>query len=137
MARTEGQWKKGTTSVTPTADLPILLQNDYLNFGGANAGDLGYGLRNNNGVIEFKNDSGTWQAVGTGGASSLTWNFLAATWSIEPTFNTNITGGSVYNYTLDGTTRYRFVPSPYDAGLDAFYSNFSNPTLTGLIVTRG
>lgn len=135
MARTEGQWKKGITSVSPIADLPILLQNDYINFGGLNAGDLGYGLRDNNGVIEFKNDSGAWTAIPAG--STSTWVFFATTWSIEPAFVENITGGSVYSYTLDGTTRYRFVPTTYDATEDAFYTTFVTPTLSGLIVTRG
>jgi len=137
MARTEGQWKKGTTSITPISDLPILLQNDYLNFGGINAGDLGYGLRDNNGVIEFKNEAGDWEAVGTGGSGSLTWDFLATTWTTEPTFVEAITGGSVYSYTLDGTTRYRFVPSTYDATEDAFYTTFTSPTLSGLLIARG
>lgn len=136
MARTEGQWKKSGTSVTPTSDLPILI-NDYLNFGGINAGDLGYGLRDNNGTIEFKNEAGLWQAVGTGGSGSLTWDFLVTTWTTEPTFVVNITGGSVYSYILDAVTRYRFVPTTYDATEDAFYTTFINPTLTGLIVTRG
>jgi hypothetical protein len=64
MARTEGQWKKGTASVQPIADLPILLQNDYLNFGGVVPGDLGYGFRDNNGVIEYKNEDGNWMPFG-------------------------------------------------------------------------
>jgi hypothetical protein len=75
MARTEGQWQKGISFISPSADLPILLKNSYLNFGGVNAGDLGYGLRDNDGVIEFKNDEGAWAPVGTGGAGSLSQSF--------------------------------------------------------------
>lgn len=71
------------------------------------------------------------------GGSGADWTYYATTWSVEPTLNTSITGGDVYDYTLDGTTRYRFVPTVYDATEDAFYSTFSNPTLSGLIVTRG
>lgn len=67
----------------------------------------------------------------------ISWSQLATTWSTAPTLNTAITGGDVYNYTLNGVTRYRFVPTTYDATQDAFYSEFSNPTLSGLIVTRG
>lgn len=137
MARTEGQWQKGISFISPSADLPVLLKNSYLNFGGVNAGDLGYGLRDNDGVIEFKNEAGLWQAVGTGGSGSLTWDFLATTWTTEPTFVEAITGGSVYSYTLDGTTRYRFVPSTYDATEDAFYTTFTSPTLSGLLIARG
>lgn len=65
------------------------------------------------------------------------WTYYVTTWSVEPTLNTAITGGEVYNYTLDGTTRYRFVPTTYDPTEDAFYTTFSNPTLSGLIVARG
>ncbi len=70
-------------------------------------------------------------------SSTATWVFYATTWSTEPTLNTSIAGGDVYDYTLDGTTRYRFVPSTYDATEDAFYSTFSGGLLTGLIVARG
>ena len=82
------------------------------------------------------------QKGGGGGTSSSTtsgtdWTYYATTWSVEPSLNTAITGGEVYNYTLDGTTRYRFVPTTYDATQDAFYTTFNNPTLSGLIVARG
>lgn len=71
------------------------------------------------------------------GSSSATWTFYATTWSVEPTLNTSLAGGDVFNYTLDGVTRYRYVPNTYDASEDAFYATFSNPTLSGLIVARG
>lgn len=70
-------------------------------------------------------------------SSSTTWVFYATTWSVEPILNTTIAGGDVYDYTLDGTTRYRFVPTTYDATEDAFYTNFGGGLLTGLIVSRG
>ncbi|UOF78927.1 hypothetical protein [Caudoviricetes sp.] len=69
--------------------------------------------------------------------TSLTWEYYATNWSIAPTLNSTITGGSVYNYTLDGTTRYRFVPDPYDSTQDAFYTTFSVGVLSGILVTRG
>lgn len=69
--------------------------------------------------------------------STTTWSYYATTWSVEPTLNTTITGGTVYDYTLDGTTRYRFVPTVYDATEDAFYTTFGGGLLTGLIVSRG
>ena len=40
--------------------------NSYFNFGGTN-GSSGYGIRDNAGVLEFKNASGDWAALGTGG----------------------------------------------------------------------
>ena len=65
------------------------------------------------------------------------WGYYKDNWSVEPLFNSEIAGGEVYSYVLDGTTRYRFVPEPYDATLDAFYENFSEASLTNLIVSRG
>ncbi len=69
--------------------------------------------------------------------STNTWSYYNYNWSVEPTLNSSIAGGDVYNYTLDGTTRYRFIPTAYDPTQDAFYSSFSAGTLSGLIVTRG
>jgi hypothetical protein len=66
-----------------------------------------------------------------------TWEYYVTNWTTEPVLLESITGGDVYSYTLDGTTRYRFVPSTYDATQDAFYTSYSSPTLSGLIVTRG
>jgi hypothetical protein len=65
------------------------------------------------------------------------WDWLVASWTAEPTLNAAITGGEVYDYTYGGTTYYRFVPDPYDPTEDKFYSAFSNPTLSGLVATRG
>lgn len=66
-----------------------------------------------------------------------TWDLYVTNWSVAPSLNGTITGGSVYDYTLNGTTRYRFVPDPYDPTLDAFYSTFSAGVLSDIIVTRG
>lgn len=71
------------------------------------------------------------------GASGATWDYYATNWSVAPTLNSSITGGDVYNYTLNGVTRYRFVPTTYDANQDAFYTTFSGGVLSGIIVTRG
>jgi len=70
-------------------------------------------------------------------SSTNTWEYYAANWSAEPAFNSNITGGAVYDYTLDGVTRYRFVPVPYDPTQDAFYSTFSGGVLSDIIIARG
>lgn len=72
-----------------------------------------------------------------GGDPSATWEYLVYNWSSEPTLNTTIIGGNVYNYELDGVTRYRLVPNPYDATQDAFYADFDGTNLTNLITTRG
>jgi hypothetical protein len=75
--------------------------------------------------------------VGPPGNPTSSWMFYVTTWSTAPAFVETITGGSVYSYTLDATTRYRFVPDPYDATTDAFYSSYTSPTLAGLLATRG
>lgn len=69
--------------------------------------------------------------------SPISWMYLATTWSTEPVFNTSINGGDIYNYTLDGVTRYRFVPDPYNAVQDAFYGSFEAGVLSGKIAARG
>lgn len=67
----------------------------------------------------------------------LNWAFLAINWDSSPVVNASITGGVVWTYIYNSVTRYRFVPTTYDASEDAFYTTFSSPTLSGLIVTRG
>lgn len=74
---------------------------------------------------------------GPPGPVVLTWEFLAVNWSSEPVLVGTITGGSVYSYTLNSITRYRFVPSVYVSSQDCFYSNFDGLVLTGLICSRG
>lgn len=69
MARTEGQWKKGIGLISPSEDVPVLLRNSYLNFGGSVIGESGYGFRDNGGVMEFKNSGGAWSVFGGGSGS--------------------------------------------------------------------
>jgi hypothetical protein len=68
---------------------------------------------------------------------AYSWEYLVANWSVIPTFNAAITGGDVYNYELNGTLRYRFVPTTYTPTQDAFYSTFNGTSVTGLITKRG
>jgi hypothetical protein len=65
------------------------------------------------------------------------WSFLATTWTSSPTLVGTTADGAVYAYALDGVTRYRLVPSPYDAAADAFYSTFTGGVPSSLIVSRG
>jgi hypothetical protein len=78
----------------------------------------------------LQRDGGLWK-------NKYTWDYLATNWSVEPTLNTTLAGGEVLNYTLNGTTRYRFVPTTYDPTQDAFYAGFNGTTLTNLIAKRG
>jgi hypothetical protein len=65
-----------------------------------------------------------------GPPGALQWIDYASMWDTEPAQ----ISASVYSYTWNGVTRYRFVPSPYQASQDAFYSDLG---LTQLIVRRG
>lgn len=95
------------------------------------------------GEIGFETDTGRFKiGNGTGNWAALqykdqNWTHYATSWTTPPTFVETITGGSVYSYVQGASTRYRFVPNPYDANEDAFYSSFSSPTLSGLLATRG
>jgi hypothetical protein len=74
---------------------------------------------------------------GPTGSTSLDWNYFVTKWSITPTLNTTIISGDIWEYTLSGTTRYRLVPTTYDATQDSFYSTFDGTTLSDLITSRG
>lgn len=78
---------------------------------------------------------------GEPGGDAPTWTYYATRWSSAPAAvgGATVSGnaGTVYAYTLDGTTRYRFVPTSYAPALDAFYSAYASGVLAGLIVSRG
>lgn len=65
-----------------------------------------------------------------------TREYLVTNWTSEPALNSTISGGEVYNYTLNWVTRYRFVPTTYNPTQDAFYATFDGTTLSNLIVAR-
>ena len=48
-----------------------------------------------------------------------------------------VEGGAVRSYTRGVDVVYRFIPDPYDAAQDAFYSHFDGGALSGLIAARG
>ena len=69
---------------------------------------------------------------------TTTWTQLASTWTSAPVAQAYSGGdGEVYAYTYGSQVYYRFVPSSYDSTQDAFYTTYSNPTLSGLVATRG
>ncbi len=71
----------------------------------------------------------------------LTWPFLSDAYSEVPAEVGRATvegeDGDVLSYTLQGVTRFRFIPDDYDPTLDAFYAEFDGTDLSGLIVARG
>lgn len=74
MARTDSKWNKIGThieSVDPQGvDILVNGTNKYINFNTL-VGSLGYGFRDNNGVMEFKNDGGAWATFGAGGTPEV------------------------------------------------------------------
>ena len=73
-----------------------------------------------------------------GSTERLKWVDLLNTWTTEPAVQTYSGGdGSVLAYTYGSTTYYRFIPSTYDSAQDQFFTTFSDPTLSGLVATRG
>jgi len=73
---------------------------------------------------------------GADGVDAPTWTDYATRWDSPPSVAGSVIDGQVFLYTLDGTDRFRFVPTVYDPTLDAFYSAFDGSTLSGLLVTR-
>jgi len=71
MARVTGFWKKIGDTIQPvfTGGVNLLISgaNRYLNFN-SGTGEDGYGIRDNNGTLQFKNSAGSWQDFGFGGA---------------------------------------------------------------------
>lgn len=77
MARTEGFWNNvgnHIKTIFPSGvDILVNGLNKYINFN-AVSGVSGYGFRDNNGVMEFKDAAGSWQPFGAssaGGARSF------------------------------------------------------------------
>lgn len=136
MARTEGQWHKKGSSITPSEDVPVLLKNDYLNFGDAIAGESGYGIRDNGGILEKKDEGGSWSPFNT----SSSW-ITYVTNGLYTGTTTTIGTGDVLTYDYGGDTVYRHITTAEDAygypSEDAFYTTFSSGLLSGLIVSRG
>jgi len=85
-------------------------------------------------------DAATKKYVDDNSASNprLDWIDLVTTWTTEPAAQSYSGGdGEVFAYVYGGTTYYRFVPTTYDSALDIFYTTFSDPTLSGVVATRG
>jgi len=88
-------------------------------------------------------DAGNVLTVGTDGGlyyagSPATWgDFIFWPSTLAGTATVSGVSGDVRSHTKGAVTVYRFIPSPYNAALDGFYSTYSGGVLSGLIVTRG
>jgi hypothetical protein len=72
----------------------------YLNFG-ATSGSTGYGIRDNNGTLEFKNSGGVWYNMNTVISNYLVLNGLTLS-SGTSTFNSNLNVNGVFVTQVDG-----------------------------------
>jgi len=70
--------------------------------------------------------------------SKLSWWALAMSYTVKPTLETYTGGdGKVRLYTYGSTVLYRFSPTSKDPLFDQFFTTFSDPTLSGLVATKG
>ncbi|MFW6028826.1 MAG: hypothetical protein ACOCRO_01085 [Halanaerobiales bacterium] len=63
-------YNDGDLVLDPASNNILLNDISYLNFG-TTSGDSGYGLRDDSGTMQYKNDGGTWQDIGSGGGTSI------------------------------------------------------------------
>lgn len=79
-----------------------LAANSYINWGAINStvqGETGYGIRDNNGVIEMKNSGGTWSPISNSGSVGG-----APGADTQVVYNSGGTLGADANFTWDRTT---------------------------------
>lgn len=146
---TASQIKNGNIGVNGLAvfgNAVLAGTNSYLNFG-ASSGSNGYGVRDNNGTLEFKNSGGSWSSI-----QSTVFNLMgsgASSWAANGTnmYNTN-TGGIGINTSnpqakLDvngstllegGLTTYGTAQSQYGASPE-IYANGDNHTGGGIAIS--
>jgi|GEM_PF-1992743 len=67
------RYGNGVLTIDTTTNALALPTSSYINFDTANTGSVGYGFRDNAGVLEFKNDGGSWAAFGGGGSSAINY----------------------------------------------------------------
>jgi hypothetical protein len=68
-----------------------------------------------------------------------TWTDYVTRWDAEPVSlgpATAPVAGEVFEYTLEGVTRFRLVPEPYAPADDVFYESFASGTCSTAIVSR-
>lgn len=58
-------WKKVYGYIEQGFNVPVIFKK-YLNFG-STSGESGYGIKDENGIIQVKNDGGSWTDIGSGG----------------------------------------------------------------------
>lgn len=123
-ARTDNSWIDVSGQYLKTtfeSGINILINgsNKYLNFGSL-SGSSGYGFRDLGGVMQFKDNGGSWAAFGTGSGSGGVSTTTANIWSALNTFNGGLTIGN-----LTGLLQ----------GVNGVVSATSSPTITIITAT--
>lgn len=76
------------------------------------------------------------QIQATLGITPPTFDYYTKHFDVLPQEQLFSGSGTVLAFTLQGVTRYMYIPDPYDPIEHAFYANFSDPVLSNLIVRR-
>lgn len=74
---------------------------------------------------------------GDSGDGSDNWVNLMSLWTESPTQLYSSINGVILAYSHQETTKYRFVPTPYNSYEDAFYEDWDGVELMRLIARRG
>lgn len=118
-----GSGGSGSVFVRVQAE-PLVSQLSDVYISGSANGDL----------LQYDSAQQRWENV-------LPWFYLSTQWDVAPvnvgTATVNGQPGDVFSYILRGVTRYRFVPTTYDASLDGFYGTYAAGVLTNFICNRG
>ena len=87
----------GANALAVFGDAILSGTNNYLNFG-STAGSSGYGFRNNNGTVEYKNSGGSWGGVGgvAGGGGALGLSF-SKYMQVQEQYNSGTNGPFIPN----------------------------------------
>lgn len=126
MARTDGLWERKTGGYLQTAKnvAGILIRgtSQYINFGSI-FGSTGYGFRDNAGTLEYKNDGGSWSALGTS--------------SLESTFETVSKNLKAYPNVLNYDGSGVLTSIVYTVGGDTITKtlNYTSGTLTSVVLS--
>jgi len=100
--------------------------NRYVNFG-ANYGTGGYGIRDNAGILQFKNSGGAWAAMGASVGCSLP--DLDASNDLDFIWNENDTSDRILNFLVNSGNRTIDLSGNLTVNSDANF-NFPNPATT-------
>ena len=98
-----------TTGVTPFTQL-ALTASSYINWG-TTLGTSGYGIRDNAGVIEFKNSAGSWIPIGSGTGAPA-----------DASFWTRVSEASLTNETVMGALGTGLVINTTTTGVPTIYA---------------